>query len=101
MTITTQSGSVYTMTINSKGVYMARREGGKWHPVVGIYPDRLPFLMATVELQPLPDGRVEGFNEHGVRTLVFEPLQLRKDMILANRYGLRSTRIVKIVDPLA
>lgn len=64
-------------------------------PVVAIFPDRLPCLMDTATL--VRDGqRVAGFNKKGVRTLLLKPLDVKVGMILANRKGLRSTRIVKV-----
>ena len=102
MKIQTESGSVYCLTqdfnLRLGAFYRARKDGeeGVGQPVVGIYPDRLPYLLASVRLER--DGNaVNGFNEVGTRTFRFIPMAVSKGMILANRHGLRSTRIVKIL----
>jgi hypothetical protein len=64
--------------------------------VIGIYPDRLPFVASSSVWQVQPDGRLAGFNSNGVRTVLLVPDQLRPGMILYNPNGLLSTRIVRI-----
>jgi len=65
--------------------------------VVGIFPDRLPFLEATTALRADGPDKVVGWNSRGKITLRFRPLLLEIGMILANRHGLRSTPIVEII----
>jgi hypothetical protein len=81
----------------AKGLALqAQKDGYKPAIVVGVFPDRLSFLMATDEVRPRGDGKVEGFNRQGTRTLVFDPVQVRKGMVLANRHGFQSTPIAEI-----
>jgi hypothetical protein len=71
------------------------KDNKQWDACVAVYPDRLPFLMATVEVRQEGNMAV-GRNAKGVVTLRVVPDQVRKGMILANRRGLRSTEIVSV-----
>jgi hypothetical protein len=95
MLIETSSGSIYTAVPTNKGLKIKKVGSSVWDIAIAIYPDRLPFLEATVKIVEV-DNFHEGFNAKGVKTLRFDPSQVRKGMILANRRGLRSTTIVSI-----
>jgi len=95
MIVETSSGSLYTVVPTSKGLKIKKLGASVWNMAIAIFPDRLPFLMATVKIVE-NGGFHEGFNAKGVKTLRFDPCQVRKGMILANRRGLRSTTIVSI-----
>jgi hypothetical protein len=108
MFVTTSSGSQYQV-IEVKGtgkfagltLLRARKwlvAGARYHPVVGVFPDRLPFLESTTEWLAATDGsgKLEGFNQKGSRTLRLIPTALAKGMVLAGPTGLRSTEIVEI-----
>jgi hypothetical protein len=89
--------------LRAKLVSPAPAEGEKceW-AVIGVYPDRLPFLLATVDLEDVSSRDrllVQGFNAQGVTTLRFEPLQLRRGMLMANRTGFVSGEIRAIGMP--
>jgi hypothetical protein len=95
--VVTKSGAKYFVSMNEKGVLCCIKEGwDKPTPCVGIFEDRLPFLMATKTIEKVRDIII-GKNEKGVITLKVKPLDLKPGMILANRHGLRSTEIVSIV----
>ena len=99
MVIRTESGAAYQAEIRtaSNGPRLFVRKDG-WPeavPAVGIFPDRLPYLMATLKV--VWDGRQAiGLNARGTVTLRVQPTKVLRGMILANRRGLRSTRIVRI-----
>jgi len=79
----------------------AAGEKSEW-AVIGVYPDRLPFLLATTDLEDVSNRDrllVQGFNAQGVTTLRFEPLQLRRGMLMANRTGFVSGEIKALGAP--
>jgi len=97
MTIVTESGSVYHLTANSRGILVADKKGSTMdpQPVIAVYKDRLPMLEDTVRV--VREGVYTcGYNARGACTLRLIPTQIRRGMILANRRGLRSTPIAEI-----
>lgn len=99
MVVITESGSRYEIEARSTKLGMclfASKNGGESHPVVGIFEDRLPHLLATVRLAVTPRGVIVGYNARNRETFKFIPTQLKVGMILANRHGLRSTPIVAV-----
>ena len=95
--ITTQSGATYYAKVTPKGLKVCKSGSDSESMAIALYPDRLPHLEATVKVEV--DGhRNIGYNEHGTVTLQFVVSQIRKGMILANRRGMRSTKIVKVVN---
>lgn len=96
MQVVTESGSHYYLTVTSKGLLCQKDDG--WQGVgVAIYPDRLPFLLATDKVVVHENGLTEGFNANGSRTVKLELGQVRRGMVLANRRGFVSTKIVRII----
>ena len=96
MQVLTESGSHYYLTVTDKGLLCQKDDG--WAGVgVAIYPDRLPFLVASTKVVVHPDGVTEGFNAHGNRTVKLRLEQVRCGMILANRRGFKSTRIIQVI----
>lgn len=99
--VTTESGSTYYLRVDHTHApwpprYVATKDDWSgYYPVVAIYPERLPHFLAAVKIKQEGD-RVAGFNGSGSRTFLLKPLQLVPGMILTNRHGLRSTRIVDI-----
>jgi len=103
-TVRTRSGDLYLLKAKASEsapalpVFLWARKVGSPDtvPVIGIFPDRLPFLLSTVTWAAGPGGKLDGFNAKGTRTLRFDPLKLSKGMILANRHGLATEEIVEI-----
>jgi hypothetical protein len=100
MKVVTESGSVYTLSLNDKGTLMAEKKGMQACPCVAVYPDRVPFVEDTVRVVRQPDGKHAGYNEKGVRTILVVPTQVRVGMVLINRRGFRSTAIREIIGRL-
>lgn len=103
MLVKTESGSVYHVRVVHRGDgtfgLVAYKCGQVEYPVVGVYPDRLPHVEATVKvIHDRRSGTDVGYNENGKVTCRFYPVQLKVGMILVNRKGLRSTRIVSITE---
>ncbi len=101
MKVKTSSGAVYSVEVVSGHalgpVLRVQKDGHTPDYVVAIFPDRVPFLTATVSTEWDPvRGQVIGRNDRGTITLRFVPTQIRVGMIFANRRGFRSTRIVSI-----
>ena len=101
MIVRTESGAVYTVeTISSQSkgpVLRVQKDGHTRECVVAVFPDRVPFMMATIRTEwDFIRGQVTGYNARGTVTLRFVPTQVREGMIFANRRGFRSTRIVSI-----
>ena len=100
-TITTASGAQYSVVVKDTGngpcIFVKKAGMSSAVPVVGIFKDRLPFLEATKAVKyDTSTQKCVGWNDKGIVTLRFDPLQIKPGMILANRRGFRSTTIVQI-----
>jgi len=98
MVVRTESGARYTLVYDhDKHCLVGRREGWpeKLH-CVAIRPELLPNLTATKTVDR--EGQYScGYNARGTRTLRIIPKLVCKELILANRRGFRSTKIVDII----
>ena len=101
MLVRTESGSEYRVEVrhghNNGPVLVVQKDGHAPVVAVAVFPDRLPYLEATVTLEREGD-RVVGRNAKGVVTIRVKPLEVRRGMVFANRKGFRSTRIMSIED---
>jgi hypothetical protein len=93
--VQTESGSVYDVEFVEKGLKVSK-DGGPAQMAIAIHPKLLPNVKATVRVEQQGPYHC-GFNEQGNRTLRVIPDQIRTGMILANRRGFKTTRIVKVV----
>lgn len=102
MKITTKSGSVYrgTVTRHPKlGPLLLVIKAGMEQavPVIGVFPDRVPFVMATTSTEfDQRSGKVIGRNSAGVITLQFFATKVEVGMVLMNRRGFKSTEVVEV-----
>lgn len=100
-TITTASGAQYSVAVKDTGngpcLYVQKKGMDKAIPAVAIFKDRLPFLEATkVVRYHNPTKKCVGWNDKGIVTLRFDPTQVKPGMILVNRHGFRTTRVVQV-----
>ena len=64
---------------------------------VAVYPDRLPYMMATTKVEALADGQSQGYNSKGTKTLRVVPDKVEEGMVLANRGGFVTSRIKEVI----
>jgi len=99
MLITTASGAQYfgevRQTERGPCLFVQKDGMASALPVVAVYPDRLPFLMATETVVQEGD-RAVGRHANGTVTIRVIPDQVRKGMVLANRRGFLSTTITAV-----
>jgi hypothetical protein len=93
-TALTESGARYDLEVVAGRLRVAKAGRPSW-TAVAVYPDRIPFLEATVRWSK--DGEfLCGFNAAGTRTVRLIPGQVRPGMVLWSPKGFRSTCIKQV-----
>ena len=94
MIVKTESGSEYR--VRPADGYLDIAKGAKSCKGIALFPDRVSFAKSTVVTRRLPNGRSQGFNAKGKKTIEVIPDRVEKGMVLFNRAGLLSTKIIEI-----
>lgn len=99
--VRTISGAEYQVTVRQTAdgglvLWARKQDEPTGRPVIAVFPDRVPYVEATASVRALPNGKVEGLNKDGVRTVLFDPTTILRGMVLVDRRGFRSTAVVAV-----